>query len=829
MDSRSLWNEWSEPFDLFVSYARKDNEAGMVSALVETIETDFAHFSPSVPLRVFFDKKSILDMQHWQDVLKKGLRQSKVMLAVPSEAYFTSDWCRREWEEYFLVEQARTYPGEALTPIFIVAPEELGRVVPASARDWWDDVTARNAVVEIHPYWPKGRAALQEQLVVERLRRLQGNIRERVEHGRVLARVPRDIRGRNPNFVGRKQELARLRDALVRFEMAGICAVNGVGGIGKSSVAREYAYLFRKEYLGGQFEIDLSTIDLIRGVQDHLVRIARDYLGAAIPPELPEAEQHARARAAFQQLPPGQTALLILDNLNEECTGLVGRRQREAGLPSAEKVHLLITTRAEPRSLGGMETVSLDTLPPADALDLLFRYRPFARNPEDAAYRKARTGADEPEALATTSPLADLDVAAGEEWKAALAIVNRLGRHTLAVTLVGAYLGSYPDVSYAQFARELATHGIGLALDAAGSDDKVRNLIQHPETLVGPLFERSVARLSPLALRTLEYAALLPPDLVPLAWLKQLVTQDAEMAEALKQKPFQPPPWEETLRTLDGMQYLIGQPYARMHRVVQEVVRRRMSEAELRRREQALLVFIEGRTDGTYSDPRDVACTEQFVRNWPDQSERLIGQTAMWLVDSLQDLGRLQSALDMARLAERVLHQAADADPPSAQKQRDLSISFERLGDVSVAAGDLAAARAYYEQGLAIRRKLADADPHSAEKQRDLSISFNKLGDVSRAAGDLAAARAYYEQGLAIRRKLADADPHSAQKQRDLGVSHIKLFDIENSLGNRPAAREQLAAYVASRGKLEAEGRLPSPKDRANLKHWRQQLAEWAD
>src|SRR5947209_20542650 len=100
----------------------------MVSALVEQIEADFAHFSPSLPLRVFFDKKSILDMQHWQDVLKKGLRQSKVMLAFLSRAYFESEWCRREWEEYLLVEQARTYPGEALSPIFIIAPSELDKL-----------------------------------------------------------------------------------------------------------------------------------------------------------------------------------------------------------------------------------------------------------------------------------------------------------------------------------------------------------------------------------------------------------------------------------------------------------------------------------------------------------------------------------------------------------------------------------------------------------------------------------------------------------------------------------------------------------------------------
>ena len=547
----------------------------------------------------------------------------------------------------------------------------------------------------------------------------------------------------------------------------------------QSSLTREYAYHFRQDYRGGQFEIDLSTITSIRGVLDHLVRLARDYLTADIPPTLPEAEQHARARARFQQLPAGQTVLLILDNLNEESCGIIGRANRDAALPTADKVHLLITTRAEPRTLGGMETVSLDILPSADALDLLFRYRPFARNPADPDYQRAR---------ADQYPLTELHDAAGDtEWKAALAISNRLGRHTLAVTLVGAYLGSYPDVSYTAFARDLAAHGIGLALAAAGNDDKVKNLIQHPETLIGPLFERSVSRLTPLALRTLEYAAFLPPDLVPLAWLQELVTQDTALTAALTPKPFRPPPWEETLRTLDGMQYLIGKPYARMHRVVQEVVRQRMSEDERTRREQAVLVFVDHHTvtihdgQGSYADVDEITAAEQFVRARPSQAERLVGRTAMWLVPTLQNLGRLRNAINLARQASGIL------------------------------------------------KLVLAADPGSAEKQRDLSISFGHLGDVSVAAGDLAAARAYYEQALAISRTLADADPASAQKQRDLVVSHFNLFDLEDKLGNRAAARAQLAAFVAVWGALEAEGRLPSPNDRAILKSLRRQLDEWAE
>lgn len=587
--------------------------------------TDFRAFSPSVPLKVFFDKNVILDGQYWQDVLRKGLRQSKVMIAFLSAAYFQSEWCRREWEEYILVEQSRTYPGEALTPIFIVAPNNLATLVPPSARDWWDDVTRRNAVVEIEPYWNQGRAALQQQLVVERIRRLEQNILDRVEHGRVLATVPRDIRGRNAHFVGRRKELAALRDALARFEMVGLCALNGVGGIGKSSLAREYAYLFRREYLGGQFEIDLANTAHLSGILYELVRLARDFLQAQIPYNLPESEQFDRARAAFNNLDRGKKVLLLLDNLNESAVELISKANR-AMLPSAEKVHYLITSRADPRSLGGIDTISLDVLSSAEALDLLFRYRAFARRQDDPDYLAARE---------ETYRLRDgEDYSDDNEWKAALAIVNRLGRHSLAVSLIGAYLGSYPDITYARFATEMTRYGIGLALEVVGSDDKVRGLIEHPEKLIGPLFERSVSRLSPLALRTLEYAAFLPPDSVPVKWLKELIEQDAEMVEHRKAKPFAPPPWEETLRTLAGLDYLKGERYARMHRVVQEVVKRRLDEPTAAARRQKAIAWIENRAmvlyDGhaAYEDVREGEAMLAMVRQYADTG-------SIWLVEQV--------------------------------------------------------------------------------------------------------------------------------------------------------------------------------------------------
>ena len=82
----------------------------------------------------------------------------------------------------------------------------------------------------------------------------------------------------------------------------------------------------------------------------------------------------------------------------------------------------------------------------------------------------------------------------------------------------------------------------------------------------------------------------------------------------------------------------------------------------------------------------------------------------------------------------------ADADPGNAGWQRDLSVSHDKIGDVLMAQGNLAAALTAIKAALAIGERLAKADPGNAGWQRDLSVSHNKIGDVLRAQGNLAAA-----------------------------------------------------------------------------------------
>jgi hypothetical protein len=63
--------------------------------------------------------------------------------------------------------------------------------------------------------------------------------------------------------------------------------------------------------------------------------------------------------------------------------------------------------------------------------------------------------------------------------------------------------------------------------------------------------------------------------------------------------------------------------------------------------------------------------------------------------------------------------------------RRNLSVSYERIGDMLVDEGDYPAALETYGKGLTIREELAALDPDNKPRQRDLAINFDRIGDVA--------------------------------------------------------------------------------------------------
>jgi hypothetical protein len=69
-------------------------------------------------------------------------------------------------------------------------------------------------------------------------------------------------------------------------------------------------------------------------------------------------------------------------------------------------------------------------------------------------------------------------------------------------------------------------------------------------------------------------------------------------------------------------------------------------------------------------------------------------------------------------------------------------VSYERVGDVLVAQGNLPEALKSFRDGLAIRDRLAQADPGNAGWQRDLIVSCVKLAGIDQTGARTFLARA---------------------------------------------------------------------------------------
>jgi hypothetical protein len=61
-----------------------------------------------------------------------------------------------------------------------------------------------------------------------------------------------------------------------------------------------------------------------------------------------------------------------------------------------------------------------------------------------------------------------------------------------------------------------------------------------------------------------------------------------------------------------------------------------------------------------------------------------------------------------------------------------------------------------YQASLAIAERLAKSDPGNANRQRDFSVSRNKIGDIQVAQRHLPEALSSYQAGLAIRERLGN-------------------------------------------------------------------------
>jgi len=228
--------------------------------------------------------------------------------------------------------------------------------------------------------------------------------------------LPRDI----ASFTGRGAELGRLTaqlaDAAAAGGVVGICAIGGMAGIGKTTLAVHVAHQLAGRFPDGQFFLPLHAHTPGQRPVDPADALASLLLTAGlgareIPPGL-----EARA-GCWRDFLAGKKALLVLDDA-------AGHEQVRPLLPGTAGSLVLITSRRRLAALEDAAVISLDILPPGEAADLLAR-------------------------LAGRPGLGSGDAGAGE-------ITRLCGYLPLAIGILAGQLRHHPSWTTADLAAELA-------------------------------------------------------------------------------------------------------------------------------------------------------------------------------------------------------------------------------------------------------------------------------------------------------------------------------------------------------------------------------------
>lgn len=715
---------------VFVCYAHKDNDNDdpskrWLDRLLEQLE----------PLGLQGQVSAWSDQQldagdFWDAAIQKQLQQAKAAVLLVSPAFLASKYIRNS-ELPVLLMNARQQ-GAVILPIIlrhclfkettfkypdpVDGPQQLSLAA----------LQAANASTE-----PLN--ALQEHEQDQVLLAVAQRLLKLVEAGQSTSSQSEATASplnnlpfrRNEFFTGREQVLSNLRTALTTKRAAALTqAISGMGGIGKTQTALEYAYRYGEHY---------RAIFWVKA--DSHLALTSGFIEIAALLNLPEKdarEADLAIRAALAWLEHHSGWLLIFDNADAPELLKPFRPRTATG-------HVLLTSRAQLfDTLGIGKPLELEIMTPDEALRFLF----------------TRTARAEPNQTEKT---------------AAQDLATELGYLPLALEQAAAFILA----KQARFQDYLASYG------------KQRlKLLQQARPVAGD-YPESVATTWAINFNEVEHASQAAADLLTLSAFLSPDRIPFELISTSRQKLG--PAIEQALSEVEDDPLLLNQLLAplmlyslvrldaeqqtySLHRLVQEAVQSRLDEPSRR-------VWVERAVEALnqafpYVEFKDWASCERLMPH-AKRAARLVQQ---WQIVS-QSAGRL---LNQAGFYSFERGQYKEAAP---FYQQALSIDEKALGpDHSKVATDLnnlaelyreqgrfADAEPLHQQALAIRQQALSPD------HPDMAQSLNNLALLYYQQGKLADAEPLFKQALAIVEKaLGPAHPYVAHCLNNLAALYYK-------------------------------------------------------
>jgi tetratricopeptide (TPR) repeat protein len=390
-------SDLAKPFDVFLCHNSKDKP--MIRAIALQLKQRGISY--------WLDEEQLLPGYHWREIQERDMPYLKTV------AVFMGKNGIGEWQdmEISIFLQKHRECRLPIIPVFL------------------DDAPEKANLPEfLKPFtWINFRCPDPDPIkqLVTGITQSQSNadsvsipLTEEIIEAAIQANIPNNLTQQGAiDFVGRSAELDRLHDLVQQETPVAICTIAGMGGVGKTELALQYAYQQRNRQT---YPGSICWLQARQDLKIQLVLFAQTHLELHPPTDW---DLDAQLHWCWQRWGEGKT-LLILDDVqaytNVESLAIPGRSQFK----------VLMTTRSQFGAL--VRELNLEVLSEAAALELL---RSFV-----------------------TDGRIDRQLAEAKE------ICEWLGYLPLGLELVGRYLALDEDLSVAEMLAEL--HQNALTVDA---------------------------------------------------------------------------------------------------------------------------------------------------------------------------------------------------------------------------------------------------------------------------------------------------------------------------------------------------------------------------
>lgn len=528
---------------------------------------------------------------------------------------------------------------------------------------------------------------------------------------------------RNPFFTGRKEVLEELHTHLRLEPAVGLTrsyALQGLGGIGKTQIALEYAYRHALDYRA-VFWIGAETSE---NVVSSLLRVA-SVLGL---PEREGQDQQRVLATVHRWLSTHSQWLLIWDNV-EDLT-LLNRF-----LPPARQGALLLTTRCQ--TLGTLAR-GIDLLPMQQEEGVQFLLR-------RAKVLDLKVGSEQ---------MRQLPMRNSPQHTAVAELVRAMGGLPLALDQAGAYIEATHCSPQAYLGLFHARRAALLKLRGAGSHD-------HPES-VSTTFALAITmtvKHHPAVQDLLCVCALLHPDGIPEELFRQGASHLGAQLEAIGRDELE---WNQVMSIACSYSLLQRQPEEQtlsMHRLVRAVLLDGMTEEQrrrwTRRAVDALDAMLPEAMHFTASTswqlcrrllPHVLICVRRADATEETLALASLASKAAWYLWYLsmsegyhEAEALLQRALD---IRERIL----------GSDHLEVALSLSHLGFLYRSQGKYAQAESLYQRALSI------GEQSLGPNHLQVALPLNSLAVLYRDRGQYAEAKRLYQRALQINEQRLDPE-----------------------------------------------------------------------